>query len=88
MSTANNSGNNGNWISIPITGQWITGSIITITGAGGGGGGGVLPPPPEEIVNVEYKDGCSCKKCKEFYEFAEPNQEDGTLVCWSCRHGY
>ena len=43
-------------------------------------------------VPVEEKkkksDGCNCKKCKEFFEYAEPNQEDGTLICWACRHGY
>lgn len=32
----------------------------------------------------EY-DGCQCKKCHNFYPYAEPNQEDGTLVCYSCR---
>lgn len=30
-------------------------------------------------------DGCWCKKCNDFYKYAEPNQEDGTLICWSCR---
>lgn len=30
-------------------------------------------------------DGCNCKKCKEFYPYAEPNQEDGTLICYQCR---
>lgn len=31
------------------------------------------------------KDGCECKKCKEFYQYAEPNQDDGTLICYGCR---
>lgn len=30
-------------------------------------------------------DGMSCKSCKEFYPMAEPNQSDGTLICYSCR---
>lgn len=30
-------------------------------------------------------DGMYCKKCQQFYEFAEPNQDDGTLMCFSCR---
>ena len=30
-------------------------------------------------------DGLFCAKCHEFYMMAEPNQEDGTLICWSCR---
>ena len=35
------------------------------------------------IVNIV--DGCTCFKCKEFYHMAEPNQPDGTLICWQCR---
>jgi hypothetical protein len=30
-------------------------------------------------------DGCVCSKCHNFYPYAEPNQEDGTLICYSCR---
>lgn len=30
-------------------------------------------------------DGMSCSKCKEFFNKASANQEDGTLICWSCR---
>ena len=30
-------------------------------------------------------DGMNCKSCKEFYPMAEPNQSDGTLICYSCR---
>lgn len=26
-----------------------------------------------------------CKKCRDFYPYAVPNQVDGTLICWSCR---
>lgn len=31
------------------------------------------------------EDGCVCVKCREFFPYAEPNMEDGTLVCYSCR---
>jgi hypothetical protein len=31
-------------------------------------------------------DGCACKKCLNFYHMAEPNQPDGTLLCYSCRN--
>lgn len=34
-----------------------------------------------------HSDGYACKKCKDFFPYAEPNQEDGTLVCYACRHG-
>lgn len=33
----------------------------------------------------EVSDGCFCKKCKEFYQYAEPNQDDDTLICYGCR---
>lgn len=44
----------------------------------------------DEILNNKKplkkdKDGEFCKKCDNFYEFAEPNQPDGTLICYSCR---
>lgn len=31
-------------------------------------------------------DGMPCRRCAYFYTYAEPNQNDGTLLCWSCRH--
>lgn len=92
-------GGNGQWITAVPNKQYT----ITIPSGGGtcstGGtiifqtGTGACPQididwavPVEE--KKENSDGCSCKKCKEFFEFAEPNQEDGTLICWACRHGY
>lgn len=33
----------------------------------------------------KYPDGMVCKKCEAFFEFAEPNQTDGSLVCYTCR---
>ena len=30
-------------------------------------------------------DGMFCIKCKNFHKFAEPNQDDETLICYSCR---
>lgn len=32
-----------------------------------------------------HPDGMLCQKCKLFYEFAEPNQDDGSMICYSCR---
>ena len=29
-------------------------------------------------------DGMICQKCKNFYQFAEGNQTDGSLICYSC----
>jgi formylmethanofuran dehydrogenase subunit E len=31
-------------------------------------------------------DGMRCQKCHNFYEFAEPNQVNGSLICYSCLH--
>jgi hypothetical protein len=38
------------------------------------------------VKNKKYPDGLFCRKCKTWYQFAEPNQEDGTLLCYSCRN--
>ena len=40
------------------------------------------------VDNVRVRrspDGMYCKRCQSFYQFAESNQEDGTLLCYSCR---
>jgi formylmethanofuran dehydrogenase subunit E len=31
-------------------------------------------------------DGFPCKKCHNFFPQAVANQNDGTMVCWSCRN--
>lgn len=31
-------------------------------------------------------DGMFCRKCQAFYKYAEANQTDGTLLCYSCRN--
>jgi len=30
-------------------------------------------------------DGMCCARCKDFFSMAEPNQENGTMICYSCR---
>lgn len=76
-------------------GGWFTVTVPTIyTGGTITWNPNIQPclPDIDLAVPVDEKkkksDGCSCKKCKEFFEYAEPNQEDGTLICWACRHGY
>ncbi len=69
---------NGNIVTIPYTGN---GWYYNIT----------IPPMPKKVAKVkpnDGRDGCDCVRCKEFYPFAEPNQEDGTLICFACRNGY
>lgn len=41
------------------------------------------------VLNVKHKkfpDGMFCRKCQVFFQYAEPNQPDGTLLCYSCRN--
>ena len=33
----------------------------------------------------KYADGMYCVNCGNFHEYAEPNQEDGSMICYSCR---
>jgi hypothetical protein len=34
----------------------------------------------------KFPDGMFCKSCNNFYQFAESNQDDGSLICYSCQH--
>lgn len=38
--------------------------------------------------SITPKDGMDCCKCRKFFKFAAPNQDDGTMICWSCRNGF
>jgi formylmethanofuran dehydrogenase subunit E len=40
----------------------------------------------EDIRQRRKLDGMFCCKCQQFYDFAEANQEDGSMICYSCRH--
>lgn len=33
-----------------------------------------------------YTNAIACKICKERYPYAEPNQPNNTMICWSCRN--
>lgn len=38
------------------------------------------------VAHVHDKlDGISCRICREFFQYAAPNQPDGSLICYSCR---
>lgn len=38
------------------------------------------------VMRLSYRaDGLSCSKCEEFFRMAVGNQEDGTLICYSCK---
>lgn len=36
-------------------------------------------------ISKSKLDGMFCANCEEFFAMAEPNQPDGTLLCFSCR---
>ena len=42
---------------------------------------------PEKVEPKKRRepDGMICLRCKEFFHMAEPNQEDETFRCYSCR---
>jgi hypothetical protein len=45
----------------------------------------------DNMVNTIERqlDGMSCQKCKEFFQYAKPNQTDGSLICYIClQHCY
>lgn len=41
-------------------------------------------PVAEKKIN---KDGCSCKKCKELYPYADPPDPE-KFICYACRIGW
>lgn len=76
-----------NTITIPLGGQTYVFStpppVQTVTWFGPNPF--IDPVPAVPAVPQKKSDGCFCKKCKEFYPYAEPNQQDGTLICYGCR---
>lgn len=86
---SNNWNGNSTTYTLPTgAGQWIT---YTISGIDLGNTITVNPvdaPVEKKAKKKSDKDGCFCKRCKEWSEFSEPNQEDGTFVCYSCRRGW
>ncbi len=42
--------------------------------------------PKNEKVKETNKDGMACTKCHILNEYVtEPNQDDGTYICYKCR---
>ena len=37
-------------------------------------------------ISSVSSDGLACKRCLEYYQYAVPNQKDGSLLCYSCRN--
>jgi hypothetical protein len=41
---------------------------------------------PSQIFRLERRyDGMQCRNCDEYYDMSEPNQENGTMICYLCR---
>lgn len=71
----------GTWITIPIT--WVQVPNVSAPQIDLDLGLDLDLAVPVEKKKVS--SGCTCKKCREFYPYAEPNQEDGSMVCYGCR---
>ena len=69
------------FVTVPHNTQWITVPSDGYAFCGGNLSGNY------DLAEAKKpnKDGCNCKKCKEFFPYAEANQEDGSLICYSCR---
>lgn len=39
----------------------------------------------EGKIELKNSSGCSCKECKDYNPYAEPNQVDGSFICRSCK---
>lgn len=77
-------GGGGSWVTVPVPTQNTT--TITIPLPNLFITGDLCASPSEPVTaKKSYKDGCVCKNCKELYPYAEPNQDDGTLICYGCR---
>lgn len=44
------------------------------------------PKMKDPRVVINGFEGCICAECKDFYPYAEPNMDDGSMVCYSCRN--
>jgi hypothetical protein len=88
----NNSGNSSGSIQYNPWSGISSGTVWITTGTTGTGWFTIGPAEAEAAEKAtdkkQNKDGCNCKKCKELYEYAEPNQSDGSFICYSCRKGW
>lgn len=40
----------------------------------------------DEILGKIKPEQLTCSKCDNIFPFAEPNQKDGSFICFSCRN--
>lgn len=46
---------------------------------------GLIPKGKATVTGIDRLGGCVCKKCNTSNEYAAPNQDDGTYICFGCR---
>lgn len=97
-SQANIDGQTLNWNA--VSGTWTLNGATIGTACSGSpfliGTIYITPPYPATYVQLDLENvvpekeevsaGCSCKKCKEFFEYASNNQDDKTFICYACLH--
>ena len=81
--------NNATTISGPITITLPLGSTITSGPTWVSGTTQISFDDIELAVPIKQKkinsDGCSCKKCEEYYQYAEAPEDGKDFVCYRCR---
>ena len=50
--------------------------------------GTILITDGDALIKNNSSNGCTCQKCGLHNEYAEPNQSDGTFLCFTCKSGY
>jgi DNA-directed RNA polymerase subunit RPC12/RpoP len=70
----------GDWKAVPDVDRYSRGTWLQAIDVQG-----IAIKSPFASSVVMKSSGCACNRCGEFYPWAEPNQENGTLVCWNCR---
>lgn len=82
---------NGKFSPIPFfSGSPIVGQVVSYPGAVTSTGilHGIWKQPNYygNVSNTIAQPGLYCSKCKDYNQYAQTNQPDGTYKCWGCRH--
>lgn len=43
-------------------------------------------PMAKKVTMPDGSDGMNCVDCNEYFPYAGSNQENGTLICYTCRN--
>ena len=72
-------------IAAVATGTCIGPSWTFVAGAGGGITVKPVDQIPVEKIQAKVAGPLSCSSCNQINEYAEPNQKDGTYICYNCK---